>query len=248
MTTTFAIIPARAGSKSIRDKNIQIVGGRPLLAYSIAIARASAQIDKVFVSTDCTLYAEIAKKYGADVIMRPKDISGDDSADIEFILHFLDTIKQEGCPEPSYLVHLRPNVPLRYGCYVDGAIITMKSSDLGVTALRSVHKMSKTAYKQFEIKNGFLECVFTHSDNIDRNNIPQQGNFPVTYDANGYVDVLRVSHIRVHEKMHGIRVLGYLVPHITDIDDMVDLNYVRYEIEKDSKISALYDRLCPVGM
>jgi CMP-N-acetylneuraminic acid synthetase len=78
MNNTIAIIPARSGSKSITDKNIKLLSGHPLIAYSIAVAKLSKKIEKVIVSTDSKEYADIAKQYGAEVpFIRPDEISID---------------------------------------------------------------------------------------------------------------------------------------------------------------------------
>jgi N-acylneuraminate cytidylyltransferase len=95
--------------------------------------------------------------------------------------------------------------------------------------------MPQTAYKHFEVENDYLLCVFTKSCHIDANNKPRQC-FPITYDANGYVDVLKVSHILSTGKIHGDMVLAFEVPRITDIDDEEDLAYARYEVEKNPKL------------
>ena len=85
-----AIIPARSGSKGVPDKNIMNIQGRPLISYSIMAALKSKLIDRVIVSTDSDHYAEISKRYGAEVpFLRPKEISQDGSTDIEFFNHLI---------------------------------------------------------------------------------------------------------------------------------------------------------------
>ena len=88
-----AIIPARAGSKGIPDKNVKQLAGHPLLAYSIAAARR-AEIDPVIVSTDSEDYAEIVKRYGAEVpFIRPAEISKDSSTDYQFMRYAMEWYK-----------------------------------------------------------------------------------------------------------------------------------------------------------
>ena len=80
----YAIIPARSGSKGVPNKNIMNLGGYPLIAYSIAVAKKCSTIDRVIVSTDSEEYASIALKYGAEVpFLRPSDISNDSSTTIK---------------------------------------------------------------------------------------------------------------------------------------------------------------------
>ena len=72
------IIPARSGSKGIKNKNIQIIKKKPLLGHSISYAKKSKLVDKIIVTTDSIKYATIAKKYKADVpFLRSKKLSGD---------------------------------------------------------------------------------------------------------------------------------------------------------------------------
>ena len=86
-----AIIPARSGSKSIKDKNIVNFRGKPLIAWSIEQCFKSKKIDEVYLSTDSEKYANIAKKIGLEkIIFRPKSISNDKSTDFEFIKHFIE--------------------------------------------------------------------------------------------------------------------------------------------------------------
>ena len=83
-----AIIPARSGSKSIKNKNIIPYKGKPLLAHSILSAKNSSNVDKVIVSTDSIYYKKVAESYGADVpFLRPKKISSSKSLDIDYIKH-----------------------------------------------------------------------------------------------------------------------------------------------------------------
>jgi len=114
MSDIIAIIPARAGSKSLVDKNIKYLSGHPLIAYSIAAAKLSKKIDRVIVSTDSQKYTEIAKQYGAEVpFIRPDKISIDTAIDRDFLIHAMNWFKENESSVPEYWVHLRPTTPLR---------------------------------------------------------------------------------------------------------------------------------------
>ena len=90
-----ALIPARSGSKRIKDKNIRCLNGHPLLAYSISSAIDSGVFDKVVCVTDSQKYADIAMYYGAEVPkLRPDNISRDVSPDIEWVLWILKLYKE----------------------------------------------------------------------------------------------------------------------------------------------------------
>ncbi len=84
--SVIALIPARAGSKRVPDKNVLLLGDHPVIAYTIAAALESGVFDSVVVSTDSEKYADIAKHYGAEVpFLRPAEMSGDLSPDIEWV-------------------------------------------------------------------------------------------------------------------------------------------------------------------
>ncbi len=111
----FAIlIPARCGSKRIPKKNIVKINNRPLISYSIR--QALLLTDNVYVSTDDKEIAQISKEYGAQIINRPKSISGDYSKSEEVVFHFLDTVK-----DVDTFVLLQATTPLvRYDQIFDG--------------------------------------------------------------------------------------------------------------------------------
>ena len=153
MVDILAIIPARSGSKGVSNKNIKLLNGHPLIAYSIKAALLVPTIDRVIVSTDSKHYASIARRYGAETpFLRPKKISGDYSRDLEFIEHALDWFYHAEGYAPRLIVHLRPTTPLRDPRVIEKAILTI-DNDLDATALRSVHQMSNPAYKCFEVKD-----------------------------------------------------------------------------------------------
>jgi len=86
----YAVIPARSGSKAIKNKNIVDINGHPLIAHSIVVALKSKMIERVIVSTDSKLYANIAIKYGAEVpFLRPSNLSTDNSTDLDFFEHLI---------------------------------------------------------------------------------------------------------------------------------------------------------------
>jgi len=90
MPSAVALIPARAGSERVRDKNVRPLAGHPLLAYAIATARQSGIFDRIVCSTDSTRIAEVAQRYGVAVpFLRPKQLATATSPDIEWITHAL---------------------------------------------------------------------------------------------------------------------------------------------------------------
>ena len=90
------VVPARGGSKSIPRKNARLLGGHPLLAYSIAAGLGACSVTRLIVSTDNPELAEIAKQYGAEVpFLRPAELAGDDTPDLPVFQHALDFLKEK---------------------------------------------------------------------------------------------------------------------------------------------------------
>lgn len=226
-----ALIPARAGSKGVPNKNVRLLGGHPLLAWSIAACRKALSIDRVIVSTDSAEYAALSRQWGGEApFLRPAAISGDRSTDYEFIVHVLDFLAATG-EEPEYVVHIRPTTPLRDPALIDAAISQFAAASQA-TALRSVHPMSESAYKSFEIaESGQLRRLGSASTALDAaNNARQQ--FPDTYIANGYVDVLSTDFIRRNELIHGDHVLPFVTPPVVEVDSEEDFAHLEFQLSR----------------
>jgi CMP-N,N'-diacetyllegionaminic acid synthase len=117
-----ALIPARGGSKGLPGKNIKEILGKPLIAYTIEQAKQSATIGKVCVSTDDEEIAKIAGKYGAEVLWRPAEISGDTASSESALLHALDVLKNEQNYEPDLVCFLQCTSPVRKPDDIDNAV------------------------------------------------------------------------------------------------------------------------------
>jgi CMP-N-acetylneuraminic acid synthetase len=111
--SVIALIPARGGSKGIPGKNLIPLAGRPLIAHTIACARAVPEIGRVIVSTDCADIAQCAADHGADVpFLRPPELAADDTPMLAVLQHLLAWCEQNG-GAPAALVLLQPTSPLR---------------------------------------------------------------------------------------------------------------------------------------
>ena len=107
-----AVIPARGGSKSVPGKNIRELGGKPLLAWSIDVAKAVEQIDRVIVSTDDAQIGSVALASGAEVYPRPAHLATDEALVIDAIKDLYRTLLEEG-EKPEWMILLEPTCPLR---------------------------------------------------------------------------------------------------------------------------------------
>ena len=235
MKKVIALIPARSGSKGIKDKNIKKLGSHALIEWSIAACLASKEINKTIVSTDSEKYADIAKEMGAYVpFLRPAKISDDLSTDYQFIIHALDFLAQSN-EEPEYIVHIRPTTPFRSVDLIDKAILSFISNP-NATALRSVQPMSESAYKTFEIaKTGQLKRICSENTELDNANNARQ-SFPTTYFANGYVDVLSTAFIRSKHSIHGNNVMPFITPTVGEVDTEEDFRMLQQELQLNPEI------------
>jgi N-acylneuraminate cytidylyltransferase len=229
------IIPARSGSKGLPDKNIKELAGKPLIAYSIMAAHKTKLIDRIIVSTDSEEYAFLAKEYKAEVpFLRPAELAGDSSTDYDFVKHLLDWLSENEGYAPEYIVHLRPTTPYRDPSILDSAIEKFMNN-VEATSLRSAHEMPETAYKQFELEGKYFKTICTGSLDLDDANNSRQ-SFPKTYSPNGYVDILRTSHILENHLLHGNRVMGYLTDYTTEVDTLDDFEFLEWQINKNYEI------------
>ena len=226
-----SIIPARSGSKGVPGKNLRNLGDVPLISWSITCSKKLNMVDRTIVSTNSVEYAEISKNWGADVpFLRPDNISQDKSTDLDFVLHALNYLKEnEGIPD--LLVHLRPTTPFRDPLVVDKAIEFAIKNYEDITALRSVHEMSESAYKSFEIgQNGNLMTTFARKEDLDQSNMNRQ-TFPLTYTANGYVDVLLPRHILETGELHGSKVKPFLTNTTLEVDTEEDFEALEVKLK-----------------
>ena len=123
--TVVAIIPARGGSEGIPRKNVLPIAGKPLLAYVVGEALASRTVDRVLVSTDYPEIAAVARRFGAEVIDRPAEISGSRVSSESALLHALETLKEQENYEPDILVFLQCTSVLTSAEDIDRTVETL---------------------------------------------------------------------------------------------------------------------------
>ena len=228
-----AIIPARSGSKSIKDKNLTLLGGYPLIAYSIALAKTTAGIGRVIVSTDSLEYAAIAEKYGAEVpFLRPEAFSQDASTDYDFMSHAVDWFADNEDNSPDFWIHLRPTTPLRDAHVVQAAMALIENRQ-DATALRSGHLSPESPFKWLrKNRDGFLTSLDGDDTNLDKYNGPRQ-DFPDVLIPNGYVDIVRSSFIREKKLLHGDKVLAFETPFCNELDAHEELDLLEFQLQKN---------------
>jgi len=224
-----ALIPARGGSKSIKNKNIAPFCGKPLISHTIEQALQSKLIDRVIVSTDSNEIAKVAKQYDADVpFIRPSEIAQDDTLDLPVFEHCLEYLKSSERYIPDIIVQLRPTSPLRTVSMIDKAI-TILIDNKNASSVRCVCEPSQNPFKMWTIKDdGFMKPL-VDIEIQEPYNQPRQA-LPEVYWQNGYVDVMRYNTIVSNKSMTGDNILPMLVDseNIIDIDNHITLKLAEH--------------------
>jgi len=149
--TIVGLIPARARSKRVPDKNIRLLAGHPVIAYTIAAALKSEIFSDVIVSTDSEQYAEIARYYGAEVpFLRPAELAGDVSPDIEWLAYTLKKLAEDGRKYDCFSI-LRPTSPFRLPQTIQRAWQAFLTEE-GVDSLRAVEKCRQHPGKMWVVR------------------------------------------------------------------------------------------------
>jgi CMP-N-acetylneuraminic acid synthetase len=225
-----ALVPARSGSKSIIDKNIRPLRGKPMLAWSIEHARSAKSVTRVIVSTDSEQYAGIARELGAETpFLRPPEFSGDMATDWEVFHHALNWLQENEGWAPDICVHLRPTHPVRNPKDIDHMVeilINHREWD----SVRSVVAAPETPFKMwFRDAEGMLSPVI-QTEIREAYNQPRQ-SLPPTYLQNASIDVVRSRVILEQRSMTGRNIHGYLMEASFDIDNEVQLEIARQHLE-----------------
>ncbi|MCL2633235.1 MAG: acylneuraminate cytidylyltransferase family protein [Oscillospiraceae bacterium] len=236
MPEVLAIIPARSGSKGVIDKNIRLCNCKPLLAYSIEHALKANSVNRVIVSTDSEHYADIARMHGAEVpFIRPPDISGDYSLDIEVFEHCLKFLKNNKNYIPDICVHLRPTHPVREPYMID-EMVQLLLDNPEWDSVRSVSLSPITPYKMWNFeKNGVLSPIVS-CDIKEAYNAPRQ-ILPKTYIQNACIDVVRSSVILEKSSMTGGIIGGYVQKADFDIDTESEFLKAELYLEIKERVS-----------
>lgn len=222
-----ALIPARGGSKGIKDKNIIDLNGKPLIAYTIMAAKKSKYIDDVVVTTDSERIADVSKKYGASVpFLRPKELASDTAKTIDAVIHAINFLKTYGT---SYdiLILLQPTQPLRSTEEIDSALEYFdKKGSRGLASVSLVddHPILIRTIDQ----DGELTSILGEKSTVRRQDMPNY------YRINGCIYINSICEIN-DETSFNDNPIGYIMlnEHSVDIDELKDLVVAKYYIENN---------------
>lgn len=236
---TLAIIPARGGSKSIPDKNIVELAGKPLIAHSIITALETPSINRVLVTTDSDKIREISVNYNAEApFVRPASLAKDDTPDLPVFIHCLNWILEKEDYTPDLIVHLRPTTPFRNPIIIE-ACIQKLLADPNADSIRGITPSREHPYKMWADPgmSTYLEPIIKSSISEPYNQPRQE--LPKSYYQPGYVDVIRTSTITNLNSMTGKNILGHIInqENILDIDDFQSLLFARYLYDDNKPIT-----------
>lgn len=186
--TIVALIPARAGSKRVPDKNIRHLAGHPVMAYTIAAAVHSNIFKDTIVSTDSEQYADVAAHYGAEVpFLRPQKFALDHSADIEWLDYTLKTLREQGRQYDCFSI-LRPTSPFRLPETIQRAWQAFLSEN-GVDSLRAVEKCQQHPGKMWVIRGRRMVPLMPLSPAEQPWHSSQYPSLPEVYVQNASLEI-----------------------------------------------------------
>jgi len=211
-----AIIPARGGSKRIPRKNIKILAGKPLISYTIKAAQKSKYLNRIVVSTEDREIASIARRYGAEVIMRPKSLAIDAASTIAVLQHAVSYLEQTEKYFPDIIVILQPTSPLRNSGDIDSAIC--KLIDENGDSAETFCLVKEHPASMFQIKKG-------RAFPINKHDLAKRAqDLPKLYRENGAVYAVRRDLLMKTGTVYGKKHIPVIMPaeRSIDIDEELD--------------------------
>ncbi len=219
-----AVVGARSGSKSIPHKNIKPLLGKPLLAWVIEAAKKSKYVTKVILSTDSPEYAEIGRRYGAEIpFMRPAELAKDSVPDFDYLYHAATWMSESAGFKADIILRLPPTTPLCKTESID-ACIKLLIDNPEADSSRTITAASKHPYKLWRTEGKYLKPFLSeeYTGLKDAHNMPRQ-SFPAAFS---HVDViaLRWNTLVNQKAMAGEKILFHQIPKLdaVDIDTEID--------------------------
>lgn len=220
-----AVITARGGSKGIPQKNIKVLLGKPLIAYSIQTALQSKTLTKIIVSTDDETIAHVSKQYGADVpFLRPKYLASDTATSLSVLQHAVSYLEEKEDFSADIIVCLQPTSPLRSVEDIDQAVTLCLSSGAD-----SVVSLCQVEHHPYWMKKLVAGSVYPLME-IDDEEYPRRQDLPPVYQLNGAIYVTRRKVLLEEESLLGKHTLPYIMPQERSIDIDTPIDFKIAEI------------------
>jgi CMP-N-acetylneuraminic acid synthetase len=214
-----AFVPARSGSTRVADKNIRRLAGHPLMAYTIAAARQSGIFGAVVCSTDSETYAEVARYYGAEVpFLRPNDIAGSTSPDIEWVLHTFAQLRALGRQFDCFSI-LRPTSPFRQAATIRRAWDVFRAAE-GAHSLRAVEKVQQHPGKMWVVRGDRMVPLMPLQPEDRPWHSQQVASLPTVYVQNASLEIAWTEMAERTRTIAGTEI----VPFFTEGHEGTDIN------------------------
>jgi len=202
-----AIVPARGGSKGLPGKNIKMLGGQPLLGWPIKAAKESAFVQRVILSTDDSVFAELGRQAGAETPFdRPPELASDTANSIDVVTHALDALNDEY----DYVVLLEPTSPLTSSSILDSAIQSLinnrQHADACVGVVQEIDAHPAFLFEQQ--KHALLQPFLSHEMGVGirRQDVTQ------VFRPEGSFYISDIQALKETQSFYHARTMGYEVP------------------------------------
>ena len=219
------IITARGGSKGVPGKNLKLLAGRPLLAYTVDSARACLALDRVILSTEDETIAAAGRSLGVEVpFIRPAELSRDDTPHLPVIQHAAAWMRDQQGYRPDAVMVLQPTSPLRTAADISAAIALLESS--GADSVVSVSEVPTHSHPSRTLRvDATGHAVLFATGEPVRKRINRRQDLPDAWVMNGAIYACRTATLDGPDpSLYGDRVVAYRMPHerSISIDDMND--------------------------
>lgn len=224
-----AIIPARGGSKGLPGKNVKLLNGKPLIAYTIEAALKSEKINRVIVSTDDEEIARISIQYGAEVpFLRPDFLATDTAMAVDNYIYTIERLSAESGEVIDEFVVLQPTSPLRIVEDIDNAIEIFHSKDAD-SVISYTQEQHPVSWHKYINEDGTFEDILSP-------NINNRQALRISYYPNGAIYVFRFKIIK-ERKYYTDRSYAYVMPRerSVDIDYLMDFKYAEFLLSQSNE-------------
>lgn len=229
-----AFIFARGGSKGVPDKNIRMLGGKPLIAWSIEQALAVESIEKVMVSTDSKKIAAIAYEYGAEVpFLRPPELARDDTPEWYAWRHALNFVKNTENELPDAMVSIPSTAPLRFPCDIENCINSYQKNNPDIV-ITMTDAQTNPYFNMVKVnQNENVELVIPSKTVIKR-----RQDAPKVYNITTVAYVVSPNFIMNGNGIFDGQVRGVYVPpeRALDIDTIFDFQLAEFFLQERGKV------------
>jgi CMP-N,N'-diacetyllegionaminic acid synthase len=226
-----SVIIARGGSQRVPDKNIRLLAGRPLLAYSIEAAKRSRYVQRVVVSTDSDAIADIAAMEGAEVpFRRPAEISQGHSTELEAMEHALGWLRDHEAYEPDLVVLLRPTSPFRTSATIDRAI-DLLIDDPSAHCVRTVRLCSEHPHKMWVMDKDArrIRSLIPVEQKLPEAHTLSYQLLPTVYIQNASMDVFRPANVWRLRSTTGTEIIPLVMDDLESVDINTEIDFLLAE-------------------